>query len=364
MNRGVMICVDDESMILTSLAEQLRQLSRDGLSVELAQDGEEALDLLEELMEEGEEVPLFISDQLMPGMKGDEVLKRVSALSPHTRTILLTGQADLEAVQRAVNEANLYRYLSKPWERSDLLLTVRGALSSYRQELDIKRHQEELKSTNEVFRRFVPSPFLDRIAREGLSSIALGFAESVELTVLFSDIRGFTSRSESMRPADVLRFLNDYFSVVSEPIYEQGGFIDKFIGDGIMAIFDGPAHAQRAISASLKMLSCLEAWSASQEQPVRAGVGLHSGEVVMGTVGTERRMDSTILGDTVNLAARLEGATKQHGCALLISHETLTRAEQAGPLSALGCEARFVDKAPVKGRSTEVPFYALTPLTS
>lgn len=129
--RGVIICVDDESMILTSLREQLRQLTDMGFSIEVSTDGEDALELLKDLINEGEEVPLFISDQIMPGLKGNEVLREVHRLSPHTKTILLTGQADLEAVQKAVNEANLYRYMSKPWEQADLLLTARAVVESY-----------------------------------------------------------------------------------------------------------------------------------------------------------------------------------------------------------------------------------------
>lgn len=353
MSRGVVICLDDEAMILTSLHEQLRPLMEEGLRVEVSHDGEEALELLDELMDEGDEVPLFISDQIMPGLKGDEVLKAVVARSPRTRTVLLTGQADLEAVQRAVNEARLYRYISKPWERADLLLTARGAVSSYRQERELEARRAEIEATSAVFRRFVPPAFLSRIAARGLTAIELGTAELLEVTVLFSDLRGFTTLSERLTPPALLAFLNAYFEVVSAPIHAAGGAIDKFIGDAVMAIFEGEGHARRAVEAALAMLEALSAWSAGRPEPVRAGVGLHSGQVVLGTVGTRERMSSTVLGDTVNVAARLEGLTKERGCALLVSEETLSGAGEGA------WRARLVDRAAVKGRAREVTFYAV-----
>ncbi len=353
MSGGVVICLDDEAMILTSLREQLRPLIEEGLRIEVSHEGEEALALLDELIEEGAEVPLFISDQIMPGLKGDEVLKAVVAKSPRTRTVLLTGQADLEAVQRAVNEARLYRYISKPWERADLLLTARGAVSSYRQERELEARRAEIEATSEVFRRFVPPTFLSRIAARGLTAIELGTAEVLEVTVLFSDIRGFTALSERLTPPALLAFLNDYFAVVSAPIHARGGAIDKFIGDAVMAIFEGAGHARRGVEAALEMIEALRAWSASRSEEVRAGVGIHSGLVVLGTVGTPDRMSSTVLGDTVNVAARLEGQTKERGCALLVSEETLRAAGEGG------WSARLVDRAAVKGRSREVTFYAI-----
>ena len=285
--RGVIVCVDDEPMILTSLSEQLRQLTDDGFSIEVSTDGVDALELLNDLIEEGEEVPLFISDQIMPGMKGDELLREVHLRSPKTRTLLLTGQAELDAIQSAVNHANLYRYMSKPWEQADLLLTVRAALESFQNERAVERQRRELEQTNEVFKRFVPDPFLKRIATEGLTEIVIGQADEVEVTILFSDIRGFTSLAESMSCTALLAMLNSYFSALSAPIHQLGGFIDKFIGDAIMAIFEGPDHAESAIRAALQMQDALRDWNRSQARPLNSGIGLHSGLVVMGTVGTE-----------------------------------------------------------------------------
>lgn len=354
--RGVIICVDDESMILTSLREQLRQLSYMGFSVEMSTDSEDALELLDDLLKEGEEVPLFISDQIMPGMKGNEVLKQVHERSPQTRTILLTGQADIDAIQSAVNEANLYRYISKPWEQADLILTTKSAVESYLSDLEITKSRAELEATNEVFRRFVPEPFLRRIASTGLTSIAVGYHEELNLTVLFSDIRGFTTIAEQMPPATLLTMLNSYFTALSEPIHQHEGFIDKFIGDAIMAIFDGPQHAFNAVNAAVAMQEALSKWNETEHKSLRSGIGLHSGEVVIGTVGTESRMDSTVLGDSVNLAARLEGLTKEHGHPILASHSTLSLATEQGDVV---WRADPLGTTIIKGRNELVEYYKI-----
>lgn len=352
---GVVICVDDEMMILTSLREQLRELHDLGLSIEFSADGQDALDLLDELLSDGEEVPLFISDHIMPGLKGDEVLRAVYERSPKTRCVLLTGQADLEAVKRVVNRANLYRYLSKPWEQEDLLMTARSAIESFRADRALEAQRRTLEETNLVFRRFVPEPFIRRITSKGIESIELGRAEQVELTVLFSDIRGFTTFAESMEPQALLEVLNSYFEVLSEPIHAADGFIDKFIGDAIMAIFEGEGHASRALEASLGMNEALAHWNAGREQPLSFGVGIHSGVVVVGTVGTKKRMDSTVLGDSVNLAARLEGLTKGHEPPLIASARTIELAEASSAERAWRAEQ--VGEAQVKGRAGAVRYF-------
>ena len=360
--RGVVICVDDESMILTSLREQLRSLGELGYMIETSTDGQDALDLLDDLIEDGEEVPLFISDHIMPGLKGDEVLKAVHERSPMTRCVLLTGQADLQAVQRAINEANLYRYMSKPWETSDLLMTARSAIESYLAERELVARRRELEATNEIFRRFVPEPFLRRIAAGGITGIEVGHAEMVELTILFSDIRGFTSISEQMSPTALLEMLNSYFEALCEPIHEQGGFIDKFIGDAIMAIFDGEGHAERALKAALGMQRALESWNQGSSHPLKSGIGVHSGEVVIGTVGSSKRMDSTVLGDAVNLASRLEGLTKEHRRSIIASHKVVESARVW--LTRRGEEASWsaeqLGLAQVKGRREPVSYLGIT----
>lgn len=148
MNHLAIICVDDEVVVLESLKEQLKRKLGKTYTIEVAENAEEALELLEELQEDEVEVALVISDQIMPGMKGDEFLVHVHRHNPNILKILLTGQANAEAIGNAVNRANLYRYIAKPWEETDLSLTVKEALRCYNQELQLEEQNQALRKIN------------------------------------------------------------------------------------------------------------------------------------------------------------------------------------------------------------------------
>lgn len=148
MSKQVILCVDDEKMILDSLYYQLRQYLGNSYHIETAETGEEAIELLAELHQEQVEIPLIICDQIMPGLKGDELLIKIHAQSPQILKILLTGQASIETVANAVNYANLYRYISKPWDSVDLCMTITEALRSYEQSKQLLAQNETLKILN------------------------------------------------------------------------------------------------------------------------------------------------------------------------------------------------------------------------
>jgi len=156
MKKPTIICVDDETMVLTSLRSQLKRHLGNEFNIETVESGQEALDLYHELRQGGHSVPVIISDQIMPGMKGDELLTNINRLDSQIKKILLTGQASLEAVGNAINNANLYRYMAKPWEISDLNMTVTEAIISFYKEIKLRESEaqrekliEELKEINE-----------------------------------------------------------------------------------------------------------------------------------------------------------------------------------------------------------------------
>jgi len=145
MNKYAILCVDDEQTILESLRDQLVDYFEDEYNIETAEGGEEALELFDELLEDHYEVPLVISDYIMPDLKGDELLKRIHLKSPQTLKIMLTGQADATAVGNAVNYAKLYRYIAKPWCQKDLILTVSEAIKRYLMEKQLEAKNQELE---------------------------------------------------------------------------------------------------------------------------------------------------------------------------------------------------------------------------
>jgi two-component system sensor histidine kinase/response regulator len=154
MDKPVILCVDDEKIILTSLKEQLKRHFGEEYNIEMVESAEEALEILEELRTDHTELPVVIVDQIMPGMKGDELLKHIHTLMPKTLKIMLTGQANADAVGNAVNYANLYRYIAKPWEQMDLILTVTEALRRFFQDKKLEEQNEILYRMNQELERF------------------------------------------------------------------------------------------------------------------------------------------------------------------------------------------------------------------
>lgn len=218
-----------------------------------------------------------------------------------------------------------------------------------------KKAEETLKKLKVTFEHFVPQQFLNRIAKEGVENIELGKAESEIVTILFSDIRSFTTLSETIPPQKLLNFLNTYFQYMNEVIHSHQGFIDKFVGDGIMALFDsrGEAHqsihAGNAVQTAIQMIDVLKVYNKHQMKlgypPISIGIGIHTGSVIIGTVGSQDRMDSTVLGDSVNLASRLEALTKSYGVNIIMSEETFGSLEN--PQSF---RIRVLDWVRVRGR--------------
>ncbi|TND09428.1 MAG: family 3 adenylate cyclase [Bacteroidetes bacterium] len=212
-----------------------------------------------------------------------------------------------------------------------------------------------------TFRKFVPAQFMDKIAKDGIESIKAGNAEKGEVTVMFSDIRSFTGLSESMSPDEVFRMLNEYLSYVEPPIRTNNGFVDKYMGDGIMALFEDGNHRSsgyHAVMAALAMQDAMKLFNARRESaslPVlQTGIGLHTGQVIMGTLGGNERMDSTAIGDAVNLASRIEGMTKMYGASLLASEITVKMFGENH-----GLYIRFVDNVIAKGKTEPVGIWQI-----
>ena len=213
-------------------------------------------------------------------------------------------------------------------------------------------HQARL---TEAYSRFVPREFLAHLNRESIVSVQLGDQLQGTMTVLFADIRSFTTLSESMSPAENFAFLNAYLRMVAPVIRSCHGFIDKYIGDAIMAIFpDSPADAMQAAAG---MHRSLERYNDSRalkgRKPIRIGVGVHTGSLMLGVIGVEDRMEGTVISDSVNLASRIEGLTGPYGARVLVSAQALE-----GGLRD-GVRARFVDRVRVKGKNEPVELHEL-----
>ena len=226
--------------------------------------------------------------------------------------------------------------------------------------LRLTGEERERARIRDMFGRYVSDDVVDKLLGEEHRPDLGG--ETLTVTVLFSDIRGFTTISEKLSAHEVVEMLNAYFTRVCEPILAEGGSVDKFVGDAVMAVFGSPApypdHARRALRAALGMAREAEAFSRWMEQrfpgrdlpPFGAGVGLATGEVVIGDIGTPKRKDFTAIGDTVNAASRLEGLTKDMNCAILASEATIRAA-------GAGVRTGRVQSVTVRGRNEPIVVY-------
>lgn len=200
------------------------------------------------------------------------------------------------------------------------------------------------------YKRFVPREFLSLLGKRNIVEVQLGDQVEKDMTVLFTDIRNFTSLSEKMTPAENFSFINEFLSYMGPIIREHNGFIDKYIGDAIMALFSDHSDA---IRASVAMLKALKGFNQDRPgQHINIGVGLNSGKLMLGTVGEKGRMEGTVISDVVNLASRLEGITKQYGVSIIVSSDTLERVMEQVPK-----HTRRLDVLRVIGRSHPVEIH-------
>lgn len=216
------------------------------------------------------------------------------------------------------------------------------------------RSRDRIVEQADAFRKFVPAEFLSFLQREDITQVKIGDQVEREITILFSDIRSFTTISERLSPEENIDFLNRYLSSMGPIVRDHGGFIDKYIGDAIMALF--PRHPDDAVRAAVAMsarLVTLNAEWAKRGLPyVAIGIGIHTGPTMLGIVGEAERYQGTVISDAVNLASRLESVTKKAKQTILLSGTTASRIKDSIPVKRIG-------KARLKGKSAETEIYAV-----
>ncbi len=257
-----------------------------------------ALDAVTVALKRDLETPFFIGASVVAGERRDHVL--------------LTGRMrEAKPFFPPLDEGDVYTVQS-----------IAGFLGAAMHNSALFAHTERMARS---FARFVPSEFLQFLSRRSIVDVELGDQTQQVMTILFSDIRSFTSRAERMTPAETFAFINRYLQRAAPVVRANGGFIDKFIGDGIMALFPGsPATAIRAahgLHDSVRLLN--QEMTAEGRAPIAIGVGLNTGLLMLGTIGFEERMESTVVSDAVNQAARTEGMTKMYGAPVVATGQTI-----------------------------------------
>ncbi|ERT04143.1 HAMP domain protein [Lyngbya aestuarii BL J] len=322
------LVVDDEPVNIQVIANNL---SLQNYAITQATNGLEALTLIEE----GFKPDLILLDVMMPRMTGYEVCQKLREKYLHSELpiLMLTAKNQVtDLVDGLSSGAN--DYLSKPFSKQELLARI-------------KTHLRLLKINN-AYGRFVPHDFLRFLGHESIIDVKLGDHVQKEMTVMFSDIRSFTTLSEEMSPQETFDFINGYLKQVSPIIRKHNGFIDKYIGDGIMALF--PQSSEDAVQCAIAMQKTVSAYNQELQKqgklPINIGIGLHTGTLMLGTIGEQERMESTVIADAVNLASRLEGLTKLYGAGIIVSEKTLSRLSDFQNYGY-----RFLDRVKVKGKN-------------
>ena len=316
---------------------------------------------------------LILLDIMMPGMDGFEVCQRLKT-DTNTQDIPVIFLSALDDTVNKVKgfEMGAVDYISKPFQPEEVIVRVNTHLTinrlkqslaeknrelqSYNEMLEekVKERTAELASLNQVYERFVPREFIDLLERDSILQIKLGDQISQKMTVMFADIRGWTSLLEKMTPQEAFNFINAYLRRVSPQIKEFNGFIDQYYGDGVMALF--PGTPDDAVGAAVSMQSAVAEYNTERARdgfdPIGIGVGLHLADLMLGIIGSEERMQGAVVADAVNLAARIEGLNKMYGSSITLSDETLSEMKEPGRY-----RHRFIDKVRVKGREDAVTVY-------
>jgi class 3 adenylate cyclase/CheY-like chemotaxis protein len=300
------LVVDDESDLEILIKQKFRKQIREGsYEFVFAMNGNHALEKLQEHVD----VDIVLSDINMPEMDGLTLLQKLNEKHSMLKSVIVSAYGDMENIRTAMNRG-AFDFVTKPVDFRDLELTIEKTLSYVRQ---IRETLKAIKENN-ILKMYVDETVLNFMdTREFESSIMAN--ETVEATIVFIDICGFTSISENEPPDLVVQLLNSYFDVMVNKIIDQGGFVDKFIGDAILAVFRGEYHLDRAIEACLAVRSEIDKLPAISEHVTykpNVSIGINSGEVISGNIGSVslKRLDYTVIGDVVNTAQRLQSSAK------------------------------------------------------
>jgi class 3 adenylate cyclase len=293
------LVVDDEEDLEILVKQKFRQKIREQqYEFHFAQNGLAALQKLNEI----DGIDLVLSDINMPEMDGLTLLSKIRESRPLLKSVIISAYGDMENIRTAMNRG-AYDFITKPINFDDLGLTVEKTME------EVKRTKETIRAIreNDILKMYVDTSVL-QFMNERETGSSLFSNQMIEASVIFIDICGFTGISERESPDVVVDLLNKYFDVMVQGIISQNGNVDKFIGDCVMAVFQGEYHLDRAIDAALKIRSDIEALPVEFSFKPGVAIGINSGEMISGNIGsaTLKCLDYTVIGDVVNTAQRLQ----------------------------------------------------------
>jgi adenylate cyclase len=305
--KAKILVVDDEADLQLLIKQKFRrQIREQQYEFIFAENGLKAL----EMLVEHPDVDMVLSDINMPEMDGLTLLIRLGETSPLLKSVIVSAYGDMDNIRTAMNRG-AFDFLTKPIDFRDLEVTMEKTL------LYVAQLKETLKAVreNDILRMYVDASVLQFMTQETFEK-SLMTSENIEGTVVFMDMCGFTAISEKEQPDRVVKLINKYFDVMVKEIIAQGGHVDKFMGDAVMAVFRGDYHLDRAVESSLAVRNHINGFKEELSDQSgyfpKVSIGINSGEMVSGNIGSAalKRLDYTVIGDVVNVAQRLQSIAK------------------------------------------------------
>ncbi|RZJ65986.1 MAG: adenylate/guanylate cyclase domain-containing response regulator [Flavobacterium sp.] len=325
------LVVDDEADLEILVKQKFRKKIRENIyEFIFAQNGVEAL----EKVKEHPDLDIILSDINMPIMDGLTLLTHLPEANPALRAVVVSAYGDMQNIRTAMNRG-AFDFVCKPVDFDDLDLTMEKTIEHVRQ---LQQTIKAIKENN-ILKMYVDENVLNFMNNKEFEN-SLMRNELLDATVMFTDVCGFTSITEQVPANDVVTLLNGLFDKIVKEVIAQGGHVDKFMGDAVMAVFRGEFHLDRAIDAALAIRHELkntdEITGRTMTYKPQISIGINSGEMVSGNIGSAslRRLDYTVIGDAVNLAQRLQGVAKPNQ--ILITEEVYNRAKESFNCEVVG----------------------------
>lgn len=314
------LVVDDEADLEVLIKQKFRQKIREHqYEFVFAVNGVKAL----EQLQQHHDVDVVLADINMPEMDGLTLLNKINEQNTLLKAVIVSAYGDMENIRTAMNRG-AFDFITKPVNFEDLELTMEKTLKHVNQ---MKETMKAIKENN-ILKMYVDETVLNFMgSREFESSLMVN--EIVEAAIVFIDICSFTSISEKESPDKVVKLLNSYFDLMVKEIIAQGGFVDKFIGDAVMAVFRGDYHLDRAVDACLALRKRIMELPATEAFSPKVSIGINSGEMISGNIGsvTLKRLDYTVIGDTVNTAQRLQSVARENQ--IIISEDAYQKIKES-----------------------------------
>ncbi len=333
------LVVDDEADLELLIKQKFRRKIREGVYVfSFASNGEEAL----ARVAEEPDIAIVLTDIKMPVMDGLTLLSRLHDINRVIKTVMVSAYADMQNIRTAMNRG-AFDFVCKPVDFEDLAATIEKTIEQVQQLRQTLRAIQE----NNILKMYVNETVLNYLARPGFADHLLA-SETIDATVVFVDICGFTALAEQLPAGTVVQLLNTYFDQIVQQVITQGGYVDKFMGDSVMAVFRGEFHLDRAIDAALAVRNLLQAPPAGTLQRIdyhpEVSIGINTGEMVSGNIGAAslKRLDYTVIGDAVNVGQRLQSIA--HAGQIIITEATFQRVKESFQCRPVG-EVSLKNKA-------------------